>query len=334
VNDSDFLWINEAQVVRLLDMRGAIATLQVGLGQEATGHAKNMVKTHVHVGDAVLHAIGGAFLDDGFIGTKTWTHTPNGATPLLILFDSHDGSLRAVIEAFALGQLRTGGVSGVATHLLAASDADDMGLIGTGKQALTQLAAVAAVRRLRRVRVFSPNEERRDTFVERARRELELPIEAASSAQTAVKDASIVTLITRAKQPFLGSNDIARGAHVNAIGAITPERCEMEPAILGRCAVIAVDSIPQVRELSREFREHFGHDESAWRRVTPLSALLASGMGRPAGADLTVFKAMGIGIADLALAMHVYRLAREHSLGTVLPYPQRSTPRLRSARSV
>ena len=149
------LWITEAEVVRLMDMKGAIAALDRALGLEAAGKAENMVKTHaVWGGHHTLHAIGATFADDGFVGTKTWAHA-NGAAPLLILFDSHNGSLKAIIEAFALGQLRTGGISGLATKYLAADGASDMALIGTGKQAMTQLAAVAAVRPLRRVRAFS-----------------------------------------------------------------------------------------------------------------------------------------------------------------------------------
>src|SRR5207302_875353 len=70
-----------------------------------------------------LHALGGEAASAGFVGTKTWAHTAGGATPLLILWDSGSGRLKAVIEAFVLGQLRTGAVSGVATRWLARSDA-------------------------------------------------------------------------------------------------------------------------------------------------------------------------------------------------------------------
>ncbi len=164
------LWITEAEVVRLMDMKGAIAALDRALGLEAAGKAENMVKTHaVWGGHHTLHAIGATFADDGFVGTKTWAHA-NGAAPLLILFDSHNGSLKAIIEAFALGQLRTGGISGLATKYLAADGASDMALIGTGKQAMTQLAAVAAVRPLRRVRAFSRDGAARAEFVGRARK--------------------------------------------------------------------------------------------------------------------------------------------------------------------
>ena len=106
------LWITEAEVVRLMDMKGAIAALDRALALEAAGKAENMVKTHViWGGHHTLHAIGATFAEEGFVGTKTWAHA-NGAAPLLILFDSHNGSLKAIIEACALGQCAPAGSAG------------------------------------------------------------------------------------------------------------------------------------------------------------------------------------------------------------------------------
>jgi ornithine cyclodeaminase len=329
---NDPLWITEAEVASLVDMGEAIAALERGLALEAEGKAENMVKTHaIWGGGHTLHAVGALFPESGFVGTKTWAHTEGGATPLLILFDSHDGALEAVIEAFALGQLRTGGISGVATRWLARADADDMALIGTGKQAITQLAAVAAVRPLRRLRVFSPHAERRAAFIKRVRAELDLPAEEAESVAAAVAGASIVTLVTRARTPFLTSAMLARGAHVNAVGAITPERMEFEPALVARAGVIAADSVPQVRNLSREFQEAFGSDEAQWGRMKPISAIVAARQPRPKDADITIFKAMGMGISDLSLGIEIYRRARAKGLGRAIPHPQRAKPRLKAA---
>lgn len=98
------LWITEGDVVSLMHLGEAISSLEEGLKLEAAGEAANMVKTHaVWGGHNTLHAIGATFEGAGFVGTKTWGHTSGGATPLLILWDSVSGELKAVIEAFALG---------------------------------------------------------------------------------------------------------------------------------------------------------------------------------------------------------------------------------------
>jgi ornithine cyclodeaminase/alanine dehydrogenase-like protein (mu-crystallin family) len=324
-----FLWIGEAEVVRLMSLRQAIEALEQVLVLEASGAAQNMVKTHVVWGRGnTLHAIGATLPGDGFAGTKTWAYTAGGASPLLILFDSTTGALKAVVEAFALGQLRTGGISGVATRWLAAPDADELAVVGTGKQMLAQVAAVAAVRPLRRVRVFSPSPEHRTQAGEQLRALLDCSVAETTSVETCVTDAPIVTLVTRATQPFLTARMVARGAHVNAVGAITPERAEFADDLFDRCGRVVVDSPAAVRKLSREFIDRYGEDEAAWQTVTPLSAIVASRTTRPAETDVTLFKAMGMGLSDLALGIAVYRRAVEEGVGRSLPRPLSVRPRL------
>src|SRR5947208_963677 len=85
------LWISEAAVVANMDIGDAITALKKALLAEARGEAKNMMKTHVAWDSSTLHAIGAVFPNEGFAGTKTWAHTPGGATPLLILLDRGSG---------------------------------------------------------------------------------------------------------------------------------------------------------------------------------------------------------------------------------------------------
>src|SRR5438046_9517681 len=99
-----------------------------------------------------LHAIGGKL--GSLVGTKTWTHTQGGTCPLLLLWSAENGSLVAVIEAFALGNLRTGGISGVAADWMARPDAKVMAIVGTGKQALAQAGTMLAVRPIERLRIY------------------------------------------------------------------------------------------------------------------------------------------------------------------------------------
>ncbi|RQU32799.1 ornithine cyclodeaminase family protein [Burkholderia cenocepacia] len=321
------VWISEQQVVSMMNLSGAITALEAGLAQQAAGAARNMSKAHVTWDHSNLHAIGAAYPQAGVIGTKTWAHTDGGACPLLILFDSENGQLRAIIEAFALGQMRTGGISGVATRWLAQPDAEVLALIGTGKQAMAQLAAVAVVRPLKLVRVFSTTPEKRRAFVERARGRWDMEIVESSSVEEAVADAPIVTTVTRATEPFLSVSALARGAHINAVGAITSERVELADDVFLRCTKAVVDDPGAAKRLSTEYTRAFG-DGNRWESVLPLCEVVANRIGRSRGDDLTVFKAMGMGISDLALGLRLLELAREHKVGTPLPQPRRETPRL------
>ena len=325
---SDPIWISEQDVVALMHLGEAMDALEAGLRLEANGAAQNMVKTHaVWGGGHTLHAIGATVEGAGFVGTKTWAHTAGGATPLLLLWDSDSGRLKAVIEAFALGQMRTGSMTGVATRWLASPDADELGQVGTGKQALTQVAAVALARPLRRVRVYSPSPDKRAAFADKLRAKgFDFEIEVADSVEACVNGAPIITLVTRARAPFLGASMVAAGAHVNAVGAITPEREEFEQDLFARAGAVAADNLPAVQRLSREYMTRYADGD--WDEVKPICAIVAGGERRPPGADLTIFKAMGMGVSDLSLGMTIYERAGMLGRGRPFPHPQKSEPRL------
>jgi ornithine cyclodeaminase len=325
------IWISEAEVVAMMDIGDAIKALEQGLLAEAVGQAQNMVKTHVAWGGgSTLHAIGATFPSTRIAGTKTWAHTDGGATPLLILFDAETGELKTIIEAFALGQMRTASASGLATQWLAAADADDFAIIGTGKQAITQVAAVLAVRPVKRVRVFGRNEERRSQFAARLQEEFQIEVLPVCSIEDAVRGAPIVTIVTRATEPLVSADMIFPGAHINAVGAIVPSRAEVAASILERSTQIVVDSVPQAQKLSRELMEFFdGPKEEGWNKVKTLAAVVAAQQPRRANDDITIFKSLGMGISDLALGLELYRKALDRGLGREFPHPQRVSPRLR-----
>jgi ornithine cyclodeaminase len=330
MTDREAIWVKEADIVNLVSLREAIPALETGLAQEYEGKAANMSKTHAIWNDkrSTLHALGAVMEGAGVVGTKTWAHTPGGACPLLILFNSENGALIAVLEAFALGQMRTAGISGVATRWMAGEDAQEMALIGTGKQSLPQVAGIFAVRPLKQLRVYSPNKDHRDAFIEKAGQQFPFEIIEADSVEQAVDNVDIVTLVTRAREPVLSASMLKKGCHINAVGAITPEREEFTQDIFDRSDIIAVDNIDSVRRLSSECIKQYGEDEDRWKNVQRLSTLVGNAKGRHSGADLTLFKAMGMGLSDLSLATRILELAHAAEVGTVIPQPKKTPPRM------
>lgn len=323
------LWITEADVVELLSLSEAIGALEQMLRLEAAGDAQNMAKTHaIWGGGNTLHAIGAVVPGVQMVGAKTWAHTAGGATPLLLLWDSESGRLRAIIEAFALGQMRTGSMTGVATKCMARADADEMAIIGTGKQALTQVAAVHVVRPLKRLRVYSPRAESRAAFIARIGQYFDFTMEDCDSVEAATDGMPIVTLVTRAREAFLGADHLARGVHLNAVGAIAPEREEFRLDVFGRVGAVAVDTVDSVRRLSREFIAYYESGPGDWASVKPVSALVAGGNARDADVDISLFKAMGMGVSDLALGVDILALAGKEGKGRRIPHPQKVSPRL------
>ena len=325
---SDPLWITEAEVVSALALPDAIEALRNTLALEASGRARNMPKTlQMWGGHHTLHAIGAVVEGAETVGTKTWAHTAGGATPLVTLWNSETGQLEAIIEAFALGQMRTGGISGLATDRMADPHADEFAIVGTGKQSITQVAAVAAVRKLKRIRVFSPTPENRRKFLTQLEKLFpSTELVESGSVAAAVKDAPIVTLVTRARAPILTASMLARGAHLNAVGAIAPDREEFTQDVFERASLVAVDMVETVKSLSAEFRKRFADGD--WSRVQLLSEVVAVKWQRPESADITLFKAMGMGLSDLALGIEILKRVRANGGGRVIPHPKPAQPRL------
>jgi alanine dehydrogenase len=147
----------------------------------------------------------------------------------------------------------------------------------------------------------------------------------------AVYGASIVTVATRATDPIVTADMLQPGAHINSVGAIVPSRAEIAQDILARSTQIVSDSVPQAQKLSREMIEFFGKDTAKWATVQPLAGIVSNRFSRAASDDLTLFKALGVGISDLSLGIELYRKALVLGLGYSFAPPQRVAPRLHGA---
>jgi ornithine cyclodeaminase len=122
---------------------------------------------------------------------------------------------------------------------------------------------------------------------------------------------------------------VARGAHVNAAGAITPERREFAQDLFARATQVAVDTLPAVRELSAEFIDWYdGTQGGDWSKVQRICDVVAAERRRLAGTDISLFKPMGMGISDVSLGIEILRRAEASGLGRAIPSPGFATPRL------
>lgn len=312
-------WLTEHDVAEVMTISAAIEAVGTGLRLEAAGQATPLTKTMAVRDGRSLHALGAAVPGWGVSGAKVWSHTPGGAAPVVLLVDYDDGRVRAVIEAFALGQLRTSATSAIGTAQLAHPGADELAIIGTGKQSFAQVAGVAAVRPLRRVRVWGRRADAAAALAARITAELGIDAQVSQEIGKAVSGVPIVTVITRARQPLITGDMLAPGTHVNAVGAILPGAAELDASVLARCSLVTADSVAQARGSSAELREFFGDSDERWAQVQPLSAVVAAGLGRPDGADLTLLKPMGIGLADVSIGVRCLELATARGLGRPIP---------------
>jgi ornithine cyclodeaminase/alanine dehydrogenase-like protein (mu-crystallin family) len=236
---------------------------------------------------------------------------------LVTLFDGESGVPTAILDASAITAIRTAAVTAVATSLLARRDARTLAILGAGTQARAHLRALVNVRDFEQVRVYAPTGAHAQALVQQASlASAELSV--AVSAEEALRDADVVVTATSAREPVLRRAWLKPGAHLNAVGASTPQAREIDTATVAASALFC-DSRESLRNEAGEFqlaiREGLIAGEEHVR--AELGEVLAGAApGRRDDGELTLFRSLGLAIEDLAAAERAVAAARARGLGT------------------
>jgi alanine dehydrogenase len=315
------LLLTEADVRSLLTMPVAIEVVEESLRQQGKGELILQPRRRIKMPDnALLHYMAAGDPIHGYIGMKLYTVTRGGAHFVVPLFRSATGEMVALIEADALGQIRTGAATGVATKCLGKAKASTVGIIGTGYQARTQLEAVAAVRPLDRVRAHGRDPERRSKFCREMSERIGVPVNGTNSSEEAARGVDIVITATSATQIVLEGAWLSPGMHISAMGANWPQKRELDSAAVGRANLVVVDSIEQSKMEAGDLIQAFGDDQSRWSTVEELGRIVSGQIpGRTSADQITLFKSNGIASWDLAVAARVYEMAVARGIGRPIP---------------
>lgn len=304
------LFLTEKDVRELFPMKQAIECVEASFVAQHEGTAINRSRERIFLPGFSLHYMAAAVTEDNLVGMKIYTVASGEVRFLVLLFETETGNLLAGMEGDYLGRIRTGAASGVATQYLARPDASKVGLIGAGRQARTQLEAVAAVRDIKAARVFARNEAHREEFCKEMAGRLNFPVEPASSAEKAASFGDIVITATTSREPVVHGEWVRPGTHINAIGANTSTRRELDEAALSRAKVIAVDSLEQVRGEAGDLIHGLPAINRSWDEVVELHEIMkGSAPGRTSNEEVTIFKSCGIAIWDVAAAGTIYHEA-------------------------
>lgn len=237
---------------------------------------------------------------------------------LVVVLDDETGAPAALIDGAALTAWRTGAGCGAATDLLARADASVGCVIGCGVQGRTQALALAAVRPLTRILLVDARPAAAADLAAELTKELGLPAVAMDSAQDAVAQADVVCAATTSATPVFEGSALKDGAHVNAVGAFTPQMRELDDTTIARARVF-VDAIEGAAAESGELLHAEREGVTARDEWTELGAVAAGDHpGRDAGDELTLFKSVGHAVQDVAAAAGVLAGARRLGLGTEL----------------
>jgi ornithine cyclodeaminase/alanine dehydrogenase-like protein (mu-crystallin family) len=314
------LFLTEEEVGRLLAMPVVIDVVEEAFRQLAAGRAQNVPRVRAKGDGVVLHSMSAAADYLGLVGWKQYVSNRQGTRFHAAIYDAKSGEMLALMEADRLGQMRTGAATGVAARHLA-PNADAAGIIGSGWQAETQLAALAIACPLRRAVVYSRSEERRRTFAEKMTRELGIEVAPVEHPHQAVQDMPIVVTATTSQRPVFAGDNLTPGTLVCAVGSNWLHKAEIDVATIQRSAAVVCDSIEACQMEAGDLVQALGSTAFDWSRAVELAEVVARKKTvRQSPQDILLFKSVGLAIEDVAAAAHVLQKAQEHGLGRELPW--------------
>lgn len=228
---------------------------------------------------------------------------------LVTLFDPQTGSPLALMDGTAITALRTAGAAALSTRLLAREDARVLTIIGAGAQGHAHLTMLPRVRSFAEIRIVSRDSVRAEELAA-----LDARAHVATSAEEAVRGADVVCLCTSAGQPVIAAEWVAPGTHVTSVG-YAPPGGELDPSLIAR-GWLYVETRAAFALPPAGCAELSGMDPSSGTELG--TVLLGQAEGRHSADAITVYKAMGHAVEDLAAASLVYRRAREQGVGRVV----------------
>ena len=340
----------------LLSMKEAIKVVEEGFRQWTHHPDFSQVRHRTHMPSNVrVSAHQGGLPSVGVTGLMThceWTKNPTKGghsieafpvrgRPVQVLFDAENGELRCLIigepkpkelSLSGVSALRTAANSAVGTDVFARKDAETVGMLGSQNQAKYHLIALKEIRKIKRVKVYSPNPQHRNEFAEQMGALLNLEIRPVASAEEAVRGVDVVVTATSSNVPVLDGSWLEAGTHLTSIvvsniglkrGGFVPKmRQELDDESMRRAEVMGVDSRETIRvDQPGDFIERLDKGIITWDKIVEVGEVL-NGIkpGRTQPEQVTLFKNTGgVGISDVAIGGRLYQLAKEKGLGLELP---------------
>jgi alanine dehydrogenase len=308
------LYLSEADIASLFEPADAVPIVEESFRRLAAGEVVNQPRLRLPLDGGALALMAAVDSGLGIAGVKTYSAVSGRAAFVVVLFDAQRGDCVGVIEANALGQLRTGAASAVAARHLARPGSRRLGVIGCGFQAETQVTCIrAAVPTLDDVFAYCRTETDLADFCRR------VGAEAADTHREAVAGCDIVVTATTSKDPVLRGEWLRDGALVCAVGANHPSRRELDDVVLERATFVCCDSREQARRESGDLIEPVEHGVLDWLEVHELQDVVVGEVrGRESADDVVVFKSNGLAAWDVAIGAAALERARQRGVGTDL----------------
>ncbi|MBX3144640.1 MAG: ornithine cyclodeaminase family protein [Trueperaceae bacterium] len=302
------------QVRQLLDMSTCIDLMRAALVSLGTGKAHQMVRPVLPLdGRNVLGMMPAYDQSAQVAGAKVLSVFPDNSEHgrashqgVIVLFDTVTGALKAVVDAEQVTAIRTAAASAAATDALARPDASRLAILGSGVQAWQHLSAIAQVRELRYVTVWSRNTAKAEAFATRALVENGIGVTVCDTVHAATSDADIICTVTSSVEPILKARDVKPGSHINAVGSCTPDARELSSDLVA-AGELYVDWAPaalkEAGDLLLAIKEGAVTSHHVVGEVGKVIAGTLSGRAR--ADSVTIYESLGQAVQDLLAANYV-----------------------------
>ena len=240
----------------------------------------------------------------------------------VVLFDATTGSLAAIVDGNLVTAYRTAATSAAALDRLAPERPASLAVLGSGLEARMHTLAIAAVRELHEIKIYSPTPGKREAFAKALGAELGVRAHAVESPAEAVGGADIVLAAARSygEKPILHGEWLAPHATVVSIGSTLPDQREVDSSVVARAGLIVCDNVEEVLEDSGDMlaaRRDGVEPEAKCVSLNDLMSGKASHTRREG--EVAMYKSVGSGLQDVVVAGMILDLARAAGLATPLP---------------
>jgi ornithine cyclodeaminase len=311
------LYITKEKISSLLSMTECISLMETMFRDLAHGKTLQPLRSLMRLpGHSGLLGMMPAYAEDpGVIGIKIITvfHGNSAAgypshQGVVMLFDGRHGQPLMLFDAEEITAIRTAAASAVATRLLAKEDAAHLAILGTGEQAERHIEAIGLVRNIKRISLWGRNTAHAEALLNKMARRYDIPIRLYDTAQAAVATADIICTVTASPQPILSGEWISSGAHLNVVGACTPNTREVDTTAITR-SLLFTDRYESLFNEAGEFlipkKEGVITETDVKGEIGEV--LIGTKKGRTSPCEITLFKSLGIAAEDLYAAWHIYK---------------------------
>ena len=296
--------ITDSRVDALVSPADAQQALREAFGQFGTGAAAMQERVRTEAGGVKLSTLGAVIPGQGVAGAKVYTTIAGRFSFVILLFSTEDGRPLASFDAGAITRLRTAACSVIAAQHLARPDSRCLALYGAGTQGRAHAVQMSKAFALERIQVCTHRPV--PGLAGELRQACGVPVRVCGT-QEALEGADIVVTASRATAPLFAGERLPAGCFVAAIGSSLPHTRELDDAALARAALVAVEWRPQsLREAGDLVLA--GEGVLAPEKLVELADLVTGKVpGRHSAQDITIYKSVGVGLEDIALAGLAWR---------------------------